>query len=202
MELVIASTNMHKVREIRSLLKSLHWDVLSLRDFPNYVAPKETGATLQENAKLKAHAASKALKKWVLADDSGLIVPALQGLPGVNSSSFAGEGATDLENRKKLLSMMQGLYETQRQAYFECYLCLVSPEGEEKLFHGKCEGYIVEVPRGGAGFGYDALFRKHEYSKTFAELDEGVKNKISHRGRAFDRLLPFLESLQEHAVLD
>jgi len=202
MELVVASTNMHKVRELRSLLRSLHFDLLSLRDFPNYVPPKETGKTLEENVKLKAHFAAKALKKWVLADDSGLVVPALQGLPGVNSSSFAGEGATDLENRKKLLSMMQGLYETQRQAYFECYLCLVSPEGKEKLFHGKCEGYIVEVPRGAAGFGYDAIFRKHEYSKTFAELDEEVKNKISHRRKAFDRLLPYLESLAEYAVLD
>ncbi|MES2199492.1 MAG: RdgB/HAM1 family non-canonical purine NTP pyrophosphatase [Chlamydiota bacterium] len=202
MDLVIASTNMNKVREFRSLLKSFGWDVLSLRDFPEYVPPEETGVTFQENAQLKAKSAAASLGRWVLADDSGLVVPSLKGAPGVHSSSYAGNGVTDLENRVKLLSAMKGFQDTDRFAYFECCICIVSPEGEMKSFRGLCEGSIIEEAKGGNGFGYDAIFRKHEYNKTFAELDEEVKNKISHRRKAFDKALIFLESLQEHAILD
>lgn len=202
MELVIASTNMNKVREFRSLLKPFGWDVLSLRDFPDYVAPEETGLTCQENAELKARSAAASLNRWVLADDSGLVVPSLKGAPGIYSSSYAGEGATDLENRMKLISAMKGFQDTDRFAYFECSICIASPKGAIKLFRGLCEGSILEEGKGGNGFGYDAIFRKHEYNKTFAELDEEVKNKISHRRKAFDKALIFLESLQEHAILD
>ncbi len=202
MELVIASTNMNKVREFRSLLKPFGWDVLSLRDFPEYVPPEETGVTFQENAEIKARSAVASLNRWVLADDSGLVVPSLKGAPGVHSSSYAGEGVTDLENRIKLLSAMKGFQDTDRFAYFECSICIASPEREIKLFRGLCEGSILEEGKGANGFGYDAIFRKHEYNKTFAELDEEVKNKISHRRKAFDKALIFLESLQEHAILD
>lgn len=202
MDLVIASTNMSKVREFRSLLKPFGWDVLSLRDFPEYVAPEETGVTFQANAEIKAKSASSFLKKWVLADDSGLVVPSLKGAPGVYSSSYAGKDATDLENRLKLLTLMKNFQDTDRHAYFECCICVVSPDGEARSFRGLCEGTIIEESKGGNGFGYDAVFRKHDYNKTFGELDEEVKNKISHRGKAFDKALIFLESLQEHAILD
>lgn len=202
MELVIASTNMHKVREFRSLLKSFGWEVLSLRDFPEYTPPEETGTTFQENAHLKAKSAAAFLKRWVLADDSGLVVPILQGAPGVCSSTYAGEAATDLENRLKLLATMKHFQDTDRFAYFECCICIADPQGEIKTFKGLCEGVIIEESRGRHGFGYDALFRKHDYNKTFAELDEEVKNKISHRRKAFDKALIYLESLQEHAILD
>lgn len=202
MELIIASTNMHKVREFRSLLKSFGWDILSLRDFPDYIAPEETGTTFQENAQIKAKSAASTLKKWVLADDSGLVVPSLKGDPGVYSSSYAGEGATDLENRLKLLFRMKNFQDTDRFAYFESVICIASPEGEVKTFKGLCEGVIIEESKGRNGFGYDAIFRKHEYNKTFAELDGEVKNKISHRRKAFDKALIFLESLKEHAILD
>lgn len=202
MELIIASTNMHKVRELRSLLKPFGWDVLSLRDFPNYVAPEETGATFQENAEIKARAAAQALSRWILADDSGLVVPSLQGAPGVFSSRYAGDKASDLENRLKLLTAMKGFQDTDRFAYFECCICIASPEGKIRSFKGLCEGTILEEAKGGNGFGYDALFRKHDYNKTFADLDEEVKNKISHRRKAFDKAFLFLESIERHAILD
>jgi XTP/dITP diphosphohydrolase len=203
MEIVIASTNVHKIREFRSLLKSLkHFDVLSLLDFPSYTPLEETGSTFEEIVSSKAVHAAKTLGKWVLADDSGLIVPALQGHPGIRSARYAGENATDRENCKKLLSEMHSLQESGRFAYFECWIAIASPEGLQKIEKGICEGMIIEQERGGQGFGYDTLFRKHEYSKTFAELDESIKNRISHRRKAFDKISLFLETLEENALLD
>src|SRR5262245_24231358 len=133
MEIVIATHNLHKVREFRDMLKSLkHLDCLSLLNFPNYLLPEENGETFQENALLKAKHAAEALKKWVIADDSGLVVPALGGSPGVYSRRYAGDDATDAENRQKLLNEMQNLKEMDRSAYFECCLALASPDGKIK----------------------------------------------------------------------
>ncbi len=197
-ELVIASTNVHKVREFRNMLKPLsHFDVLSLCDFPNYVPPEEVGKTFEENASLKAEHAAKVLGRWVLADDSGLIVPALNGAPGVYSARYAGNDATDVENRKKLLEGMQHLMDEDRQAFFECAIALASPEGLKKCVKGTCEGALLAKERGGSGFGYDPLFIKHGYSKTFAEIGESVKNRISHRRKALDKIIPILESLMD-----
>lgn len=196
LELVIASTNMHKVREIRTTLKPfVKFDLLSLCDFPNYVPPEETGATFEENAILKAVHAAQAVNRWVIADDSGLIVPAINGEPGVYSARYAGNDATDLENRKKLLEKMQHLMDDDRQAFFECCIALASPEGLKKCTKGTCEGILLSKDRGGSGFGYDPLFVKHGYNKSFAELEESVKNRISHRRKALDKMLPILESL-------
>ena len=203
MEIVIASTNMHKIREFRSLLKPLkRFDVLSLHDFPSYAPLEETGGSFEEIVATKAVHAAKALNKWVLADDSGLVVPALRGEPGIHSARYAGENATDRENCKKLLKEMRSLQENGRHAYFECWIAIASPEGLEKVEKGVCEGTVLEEEKGRHGFGYDTLFRKHEYSKTFAELDEAIKNRISHRRKAFDKISLFLESLEDHAVLD
>jgi XTP/dITP diphosphohydrolase len=196
MQIVIASHNVHKIREFRAILKPLAGlDILSLIDFPDYHLPPETGTTFEENAIIKAVDAATHLNKWVLADDSGLVVPALQGAPGVYSARYAGPDATDAENRKKLLAEMKHLHETLRQAYFECWIALASPQGLKKVVRGLCEGMILDHERGGQGFGYDPLFIKHEYGKTFAEMDETTKNRISHRRKAFDRILPALESL-------
>lgn len=201
MELVIATHNLHKVREIREMLKDLkHVDVLSLHNFPDYELPEETGNTFEENARLKAEHAAKTLGKWVLADDSGLVVPALKGSPGVHSNRYAGEDATDAENRSKLLSEMQNLHDLQRSAYFECCLVLAGPQGVKKSVNGKVEGMIAEKEKGRNGFGYDALFIKNDYDKTFAELDELTKNRISHRRKAFDKLRGILEGLKEQTV--
>lgn len=195
-ELVIASTNMHKVREFRTMLKPLgRFDLLSLADFPQYVPPEEVGKTFEENATLKAVHAAKELNRWVLADDSGLVVPALNGAPGVFSARYAGNDATDLENRKKLLEEMQHLMDEDRQAFFECSIALASPAGVKKCVKGTCEGVLLTKDRGGAGFGYDPLFIKHGYSKTFAELGESVKNRVSHRRKALDKIISSFESL-------
>lgn len=196
MEIVIASHNVHKIREFRAILKPLAGlDILSLIDFPDYHLPPETGATFEENAILKATHAANHLKKLVLADDSGLVVPTLQGAPGVFSARYAGPDATDAENRKKLLSEMRHLHDTLRQAYFECWIALATPQGLKKVVRGLCEGVILDQERGGQGFGYDPLFIKHEYGKTFAEMDEATKNRISHRRKAFDKILPAIETI-------
>lgn len=195
MEIVIASHNMHKIREFRDMFKSMkNIDLLSLINFPKYSLPEETGKTFAENALLKARHASSHLKKWVLADDSGLVVPMLKGEPGVFSSRYAGENATDIDNRQKLLQKMQHLTGLERAAYFECCLALCSPEGFEKTVTAVCEGMILDEERGRNGFGYDSLFQKHDYDKTFAELDEAVKNRISHRLKAFDKIAILIES--------
>lgn len=196
MKLVIASRNMHKIREFRAMLKKLSgFDLLSLIDFPGYLPLPETGSTFEENARLKAEHAAKALNHWVIADDSGLVVPALNGAPGIFSRRFAGEDATDKDNRKKLLKEMSHIEEPYRQGYFECWIALASPEGVKKTAKGISEGMITEKERGSFGFGYDSIFVKHEYGKTFAELEEETKNRISHRRKALDKLIPTLEAL-------
>lgn len=196
MELVIASTNVHKIREFRAMFKPvLRFDLLSLRDFPQYVPPEETGKTFEENAILKAVHAAKNLQRWVIADDSGLVVPALKGAPGIYSARFAGSDATDFDNRKKLLSQMQHLLDEDRNAFYECCIALASPSGLKKWTRGTCEGTLLAKEKGGSGFGYDPLFVKYGYSKTFAELEESTKNKISHRRKALDKILLSIESV-------
>ncbi len=196
MQLVIASTNLHKIREIRAILRpQVNLDILSLHDFPDYRPPPETGATFEENAFAKATYAATALKKWVIADDSGLVIPALGGKPGVYSSRFAGENATDKENREKLLQELDKIGEEERIGYYACAMALASPDGIQKQVYATCEGRLCTEERGGQGFGYDPLFIKSDYNKTLAEIDEATKNRISHRRKALDKLLPALEQL-------
>jgi XTP/dITP diphosphohydrolase len=196
MELVLATHNVHKVREYRQLLKGFkELDVYSLNDFSDYRLPEETGSTFEENASLKALHAAQSLDRWVIADDSGLVVPALENSPGVFSARYAGIGASDLENRKKLLAELRSLSEEKRIGYFECCIALASKSGVFRVVRGICEGELLTEEKGRNGFGYDPIFRKYEYSKTFAELDEAVKNRISHRRKAFDKLQISLESL-------
>jgi len=177
------------LKEINSI------ELLSLNDFPDYDPPEETGLTFEENAVLKAKAAAQALQKWVIADDSGLVVPALQGAPGVYSARYAGKQATDLENRRKLLKELEGKFNLERAAYFECVIAIASPEGLAKCVKGICEGMITMEEKGRNGFGYDSLFIKHDYNQTFGELRESVKNLISHRRKAIDKLILILESI-------
>ncbi len=196
MEIVIASRNLHKIREIRSILKpQFPLDFTSLLDFPNYQPPEETGATFEENVFVKATRAAAALKHWVIADDSGLVIPALGDAPGVNSARYAGEHATDKENREKLVKALDSLQESERVGYYVCALALASPDGIQKQVKGLCEGSLLLARRGSQGFGYDPLFLKYDYNKTFAEIDEETKNKISHRRKALDKIAPILETL-------
>jgi non-canonical purine NTP pyrophosphatase, rdgB/HAM1 family len=195
-QLVIATQNVHKVREFRTMLKSLpQLDLLSLHDFPDYEPLPETGASFEEIAIAKALHAAQTLQEWVIAEDSGLVVPALNGQPGIRSARYAGENATDLDNRKKLLEEMRHLLDDDRCAYYECCIALASPKGLQKCVRGTCEGKIALAEKGNNGFGYDPLFIKHEYNKTFAELEESIKNRVSHRRKALDKILPSLESL-------
>lgn len=196
LELVIASTNVHKVREFRSIFKEqMRFDILSLCDFPSYLPLEEEGNSFEENAIAKAEYAAKTLNRWVLAEDSGLVVPALGGAPGVYSARYAGKDASHADNRKKLLEEMQHLLGEDRYAYFECAIAVASPRELKKCTRGFCEGSLLTKEKGGSGFGYDPLFVKHGYSKSFAELEESVKNRISHRRKALDKLLLSLETL-------
>ncbi|KAF3362198.1 Non-canonical purine NTP pyrophosphatase [Chlamydiales bacterium STE3] len=197
MKIVIASANLQKVREFRSLLTLFpHWEVLWMSHFPQLALPEETGNSFQENAKAKALYVSQALNCYALGDDSGLVVPSLNGEPGILSSRYAGEKATDRDNCQKLLKKMSSLEGESRHAYFECALALAGPQGIIKSTVATCEGFILPKERGNGGFGYDALFVKHDYDKSFAELSESVKNRISHRYKAFERLLSTLHTLR------
>lgn len=197
MELVLATKNVHKLREIRNILRYIkHIDVLSLMQFPDYVPPDETGETFQENAEIKAVDAARVLKRWVIADDSGLVVPSLNGEPGVRSRRYAGENATDKDNNEKLISKMAGLRDFERAAYYECAMCICSPDGVKKTVTGRCEGTLLEAPRGRNGFGYDPYFLKNDHHKTFAELSEDDKNRISHRRKALDKLATAIEMIK------
>ncbi len=196
MELVIATKNFHKILELKAMIRHQfkEIEILSLRDFPEYEPPEEVGNSFSEIAELKAIHAANALEKYVLADDSGLVVPALNGEPGIFSRRYAGESATDKDNRDKLIQKMHGLSDDARFAYFECALSLAAPDHVVKTIRGVCEGHLLLESRGRGGFGYDPLFIKHDYNKTFAELEEDIKNRISHRRKAFDKLIPYLES--------
>lgn len=196
MELVLATRNVHKLREFREMFRGVkRFDITSLMNYPDYTPPEETGVTFEENAEIKALDAARVLNKWVIADDSGLVVPAINGEPGVYSRRYSGEDATDRENNKKLLDRMAGLSGIERSAYFACSICACGPDGKKKTVTGHCEGMIVEAPRGGNGFGYDPLFLKNDHQKTFGELPEETKNRISHRRKALDKIALFLESI-------
>ena len=183
--------------ELKSIIKELQLpvEIFSLRDFPDYEAPEETGKTFSENAAIKAIYAAKKSNMWALADDSGVVVPALDGRPGINSSCYAGENASARENCQKLLKDMSNLRRDERRAYSESSLALASPDGLKKSVNGSCEGEIVPKERGCNGFVYDSIFAKDGYGKTFAELELNIKNKISHRRKAFDKMVIFIESL-------
>ena len=192
MKLILATQNAHKVRELKALLRHLDFDLYTLMDFPNYEPLQEDGSSFEEIATKKAIHAAKELGGYAIADDSGLVVPAIGGEPGIFSARFAGAHASDKDNRKKLLEKMRHVH--NRSAYFECAIALASPEGLIKCVKGTAEGEILESERGGHGFGYDPLFMKHDYNQTFAELPEATKNKISHRAKALQKLLIVLES--------
>ncbi|GAB5411461.1 MAG: XTP/dITP diphosphatase [Chlamydiales bacterium] len=197
MRLLLATSNLHKLREIRAILsKNKSLELLTLRDFPQFKLPEETGTTFEENAILKATSAAKELHIMTLADDSGLVVPALDDRPGVYSNRYAGENASDKENLEKLINQLHNIKPEKRLARFECAMALSDENGNLiKCVTGTCEGSLILEPRGNKGFGYDPIFIKYDYNKTMAELTEDVKNRVSHRRRAFDKILITLESL-------
>lgn len=178
------------------MLKELEGlDILSLRDFPDYTPPEEAGASFEDIAKTKALDAANKLKLLVLADDSGLVVPALNNEPGIFSARYAGPKASDAENREKLIQKLKSLPEEKRDGYYECCIAIASEKGLHKAACGLCEGRLLLAARGSKGFGYDSLFIKHDYNKTFAEVEDEIKNRISHRRKALDRLMITLHHL-------
>ena len=205
--LVVATQNRGKLDELRALLSGLGVQVLSTQDVTKReIVVVEDGDTFEANAKKKAQTVSAATLMLTIADDSGLEVDVLGGAPGVRSARFAGERATDAENNAALLAALDTLdadpggtrANESFKARFRCVLALVDPfvkDGEPIVVEGTCEGKITRTPRGSGGFGYDPLFLVDGTDKTMAELGEEEKNRISHRGRAFDKLRLVLEKL-------
>jgi XTP/dITP diphosphohydrolase len=187
-KLFIATKNTGKLKEIKHSLKGLDIEFLSLSDTPGITEPLEDGTTFEENAVKKAKHVYEQIKIITLADDSGLEVEYLNGKPGIYSARYAGENATDEQNRIKLLNEMKDAADSQRKAKFTCVLAIYNGIIHNKTFTGICEGKIISEMRGDKGFGYDPLFIPEGYYSTFAELDLDVKNKISHRGKALAEL--------------
>jgi XTP/dITP diphosphohydrolase len=192
MELLVATKNSGKLREIRHLLAGTGIEVAGLEDLPALPAVDEDGDTFAANAKKKALTAARLTGRLTLADDSGLDVPALGGAPGVHSARYAGPEAGDADNNSKLLAALEGVPRERRQGIFRCAVALCTPQGECTLFEGQLAGLILTVPRGEGGFGYDPLFLVREYGKTLAELSLESKNRISHRGQALRLALAHL----------
>ncbi len=187
MQLVLATNNKHKLKEIKSMLGEKFSGILSLSEAGVDVEIEETGSTFEQNAFIKASTVSKLTGKAALADDSGLEVEALGGAPGVYSARYAGEDQNDENNIKKLLSALRG--EKNRRASFTTVLCLYYPDGTTVYAEGKTRGEILTEKRGQNGFGYDPVFFSDDLKKAFGEATDEEKNSVSHRGRALRTLL-------------
>ena len=193
MKLLVATSNAGKLVEIREIVAGIALELISLRDL-RLPPPVETGDTFHANAAQKATISARQSGLWTLADDSGLCVEALGGAPGVHSARYA---PTDQERRAKLLHALQGVPEEKRGAHFFCAVALSPPDGERILrAEGRVDGNIAFAERGANGFGYDPIFLPAETpGHTLAELGAAEKNRLSHRGRALQRLRPVLERL-------
>jgi XTP/dITP diphosphohydrolase len=200
-KILVASTNTGKLRELRELLGGdIEW--VGLADFPNIPEIEEDGKTFAENARKKALGYAKETGLWTLADDSGLVVDALGGQPGVKSARFSGDkdknrGLLDHKNMAKVLDLLKDVPKDKRSARFVCCLCLASPEKVLIETEGKLEGVITNRQAGENGFGYDPVFYVPKLNKTVAQLTNEEKNAISHRGNAIRKLKPLLNKLLE-----
>ncbi|MBW1730701.1 MAG: XTP/dITP diphosphatase [Deltaproteobacteria bacterium] len=200
--LVIATRNQGKILEFKSLLKDFDIEIKSLDDFGPLPEIEEDGQTFEDNAVKKARFTARILGLPALADDSGLVVKALGGLPGVYSARYAGDHADDAANNRKLLEAMKGI--RNREASFVCVIAIAVPRGPALIYEGTCDGLIAEEMRGNNGFGYDPLFYYPPLGKTFAEMSAEDKNRVSHRGKAmaelrqeFDKVLIWLHQRLE-----
>jgi len=190
-KIVVASNNAGKFREIRSILEPFGFETLSQKQVGYELDVEETGTTFQENAAIKAQAVFDALHCAVIADDSGLVVDALDGAPGIYSHRFAGADATDAQRNNKLLEMLKDMPTEKRMARFICAICYMDENGKQHFFEGKCEGIIGTQLRGENGFGYDPLF--YVGGKSMAEYSTAEKNQMSHRAEALRQLEKYLE---------
>ena len=196
MSFIVAATgNQHKLAEYAKLLADQDVEIKSLNDFPGYTEPEENGSTFEENAGIKAVAACKYCDVPAFADDSGLEVEALDGRPGIHSSRYA---ATDAERIAKLLKELEG--KENRRARFVCVIAIAANGEVIETFEGEVKGTILDAPRGENGFGYDPIFQPDGFDKSFAELTQEEKNRISHRADAYRKALEFVED--EMSILD
>lgn len=197
MRLVMATHNTGKIAEMRSILAGLAIEVVSAEEVGIAHEPPEDGATFAENALIKARYVRVQTGEWSVADDSGLCVEALQGAPGVQTARYAGPGATPQAMVGKLLHALAGVPAGRRQCYFASAAALVSPTGEERVFYGQVDGQVAEQARGTMRpkLPYDVVFVPNGFTKTFAELDDRIKNSMSHRGKSFGALRQFIETV-------
>jgi XTP/dITP diphosphohydrolase len=199
--LVLASRNRKKSREVAEILAPCGIEISSIADFPQVGEIVEDGATFAENAAKKAAQPAMQIGRWVIGEDSGLVVDALSGRPGVYSARFSGPGATDESNNRKLMEELSGVPIDRRTAAYVCSIALADPTGTIRLTsEGRCRGIIMHEPRGENGFGYDPYFLVREYHRTFGELSARVKHQISHRARALAGFVPGLISLLNREV--
>lgn len=189
-EIVLATRNPGKKREILNIFGDLGVCFSSLSDYPDIGELPPEGEDMKENARWKAVTVARAAGRTALADDSGLEVEALGGIPGAHSARFAGKGASYQDNNRKLLVLLRDVPDEKRRAQFRCIMCLVTSRGEKVFTEGTCQGIITREPRGSGGFGYDPVFYFPQKKKTFAEMGEEEKNKVSHRYRALVRMRP------------
>lgn len=193
LKIVIATRNSGKVKEFRYLFEEIDAELLAVGDLAGLVDVEETGTSFEENAVIKASETARATGYISIADDSGLVVDALNGEPGIRSARYAGENATDSENIKKLLSSLHSVPFEKRTAYFVSVVAAATQSGQLITATGKCSGYISLEKSGNGGFGYDPVFYMPEYKCTMAEISIDIKNSISHRALAvmkFKKLLP------------
>jgi XTP/dITP diphosphohydrolase len=195
MKLLVATGNRGKLREIEHLLADAEFEIVGLEQLPGAPEVVEDGDTFTANARKKAIEMARFSGMLTLADDSGLVVDALDGAPGVLSARYAGEQGDDAANNAKLLKEMENVPDERRQGAFCCVMALARPDGRCRTFEGRISGLIMRGERGHGGFGYDPLFLVPEYGKTTAELPMEIKNRISHRGQALKQLIPVLKEL-------
>jgi XTP/dITP diphosphohydrolase len=194
--LILGTRNRKKRQEIVEILGGFGLEFGDLTEYPQAHEVVEDGDTFEANARKKASETAKALGQWVLGEDSGLVVPGLNGRPGVYSARYAGKQGDDEANNDRLLAELKPLPDDRRAAYYVCTAALADPMGEVKaMVDGRCHGTIIAERRGTGGFGYDPLFLIPEFHQTFGELSARVKHALSHRARALERLRPVLRTL-------
>jgi len=194
MELVIATRNKKKLKEIKYMLKDLDFKITSLADYDNLPKIFEDGVTFKQNAIKKSATIAQYLKKLTLGEDSGLEVEALDNRPGVYSSRYSGKNATDKKNNKKILKELERVSSKKRVARYVCSVAISDKNRLLEVFEGRCSGLITRKESGRAGFGYDPVFLIPKYNKTFGELGEEIKHKISHRYKAFIKVRNFIQN--------
>lgn len=187
MELIVATKNKKKLKEIKEILKPLSLEITSLADYKNVPRIIENGQTFKANAVKKAVTIAGFTKKLTLGEDSGLCVDALGGRPGVYSSRFSGKDKSDTKNNLKLLALLRGLPLTKRKAYYSCAVALADKDGLIGVAEGRCRGLIGFALKGHSGFGYDPLFIAPKHKKSFAQLGERIKHRMSHRYYALSK---------------